>query len=309
MKKILQIGILGVALISAYQSKAQQQVMFTQYMFNLLALNPAYAGSTEALSATFLSRHQWVGIDGAPNTQTLSVHSPIRKNKIALGLMFLRDKIGIDTQNGVFGSYAYRIHIGEKRHIAMGLQFGFTDFRSNFSEIAGRTTDPDPNFMSDEVRAFLPNIGTGFFYNTDRLYAGFSVPFLLNSFVEGSTNGSLGAEQVRHWFFMAGYVFDINHNLKLKPSGLLKVVKGAPMELDVNANLIIDDKVWVGLSWRSFDSIDLLFELQLNNQLKLGYAYDITTSALGRVNNGSHEFMLQYLLAFSKDRVVTPRYF
>ena len=286
---------------------AQQQVMFTQYMFNAIAINPAYTGHAEAVSATALTRHQWVGIEGAPNTQTLSLHSPISRNKIALGVLFIRDKIGITTQNGIFTTYAYRIKFGKDATLSMGLQMGFTDYQARYSSVRTGTSN-DPNFQNNDVRGFLPNFGSGVFFSTNRFYAGFSVPFLLNNFFTDENNPG-GAEQVRHFFAMTGFVVDLSRSVKLKPSGLLKVVSGAPIELDVNVNFIFEDMVWLGASWRSFDSIDLLFELQINSKLRFGYAYDFTTTDLGRVNSGSHEIMLNYVLSFSKTRVITPRYF
>ena len=305
MKNAKIFFILMLTLI-VNELSAQQQVMFTQYMFNGLAINPAYAGHAEALSVTALGRYQWVGVDGAPNTQTLSVHSPITKNKIALGALFVRDKIGVTTQNGLFTSYAYRVKFNEKATLSMGVQLGFTDFRTNNAGL--RRSSNDPMTSNEEIRGFMPNLGAGVFFSTQRFYLGVSSPFILNKVV-GNENDGQGAKQIRHLFAMTGFVIDINRSLKLKPSGLLKVVAGAPIEMDLNANLLIEDIFWVGVSWRSFDSIDLLLEMQLNSNLRLGYAYDYTTTDLGKVNSGSHEIMVNYILSFSKKRVITPRYF
>jgi type IX secretion system PorP/SprF family membrane protein len=300
--------VIVLLILLAFKSKAQQQVMFTQYMFNALAINPAYAGHAEALSITALGRYQWVGVDGAPNTQTLSAHSPIKKNKVALGVLFIRDKIGVTEQNGIFTSYAYKVKFGKKGTLSLGMQVGFSDYKATYSTVRTAAATNDPNFTNDDISSFLPNIGAGAFFSTQRFYVGFSSPFLLNNFVNDSNN-SQGADQVRHFFAMTGFVVDLSRSLKLKPSGLLKMVSGAPLEMDFNANLIINDIFWVGLSWRTFDSIDLLLELQVNSKLRLGYAYDYTTTDLGRVNSGSHEIMLNYILSFSKTRVITPRYF
>lgn len=305
LKATFIIAILSTTLVCSL--KAQQQVMFTQYMFNGLAVNPAYAGYDEAVSVTALTRHQWIGVEGAPNTQTFSIHSPITKNKIALGLLVIRDQIGITTQNGVFMSYAYRIKFGRKATLSMGLQMGFTDYKARYSTLRTGTSN-DPNFANNDVRGFLPNFGSGVFFSSEKFYAGISVPFLLNNFFTDENNAG-GAEQIRHFFGMAGFIIELSRSLKLKPSGLIKMVPGAPVELDLNANLLIDDLFWVGLSYRSFDSIDLLLEVQLNSKLRFGYAYDFTTTDLGRVNTGSHEIMLNYVLSFSKTRVITPRYF
>lgn len=289
--------------VMAETVRAQQQVMFTQYMFNGLAVNPAYAGHAGALSATALTRHQWVGVDGAPNTQTLSVHTPITKNKIAVGALVYRDQIGLTTETGLIGSYAYRINFG-KGNLSMGMQFGFSDYRNNQANASqGSVLTPD-NYAN--AQATKPNIGAGFFYSTERFYVGVSSPFLLNNKIETADDP---VEQIRHLYAMSGFVVDLNRHLKLKPSVLLKAVQGAPLEMDFSAMLLIEDKVWVGLAYRSFDSIDFLMELQLSSKFRLGYAYDYSVTDLNSVNSGSHELMLNYILSFSKSRVITPRYF
>lgn len=304
MKKV-KIILLSMMLIAvmAETVRAQQQVMFTQYMFNGLAVNPAYAGHAGALSATALTRHQWVGVDGAPNTQTLSVHTPITKNKIAVGALVYRDQIGLTTETGLIGSYAYRINFG-KGNLSMGMQFGFSDYRNNQANASqGSVLTPD-NYAN--AQATKPNIGAGFFYSTERFYVGVSSPFLLNNKIETADDP---VEQIRHLYAMSGFVVDLNRHLKLKPSVLLKAVQGAPLEMDFSAMLLIEDKVWVGLAYRSFDSIDFLMELQLSSKFRLGYAYDYSVTDLNSVNSGSHELMLNYILSFSKSRVITPRYF
>ncbi len=282
---------------------AQQQPMYTQYMFNGLAINPAYAGSHESISATALARIQWVGIDGAPRTQTFSVHSPIPEKNIGLGAFFAHDELGVTEQNTLFLSYAYMMQMS-KGTLSMGIQGGFRSSSINYGDLGIN----DPGLQSN-LSETMPNFGAGLFYSTDRFYAGASIPVILNNSINSIDNSDIESEQIRHLFITAGYVFDLSPVLKLKPSGLIKSVSGAPLEMDVNANLIINDRVWFGLSYRSFDSISFLFDLQVNPQLKFGYAYDYTTTDLGQVNSGSHEFMLNYRLVFSKSKIVTPRYF
>ncbi|MEQ9285953.1 MAG: type IX secretion system membrane protein PorP/SprF [Cyclobacteriaceae bacterium] len=300
--KIILFSMMLVALMTE-TVMGQQQVMFTQYMFNGLAINPAYAGHAGALSATALTRHQWVGVDGAPNTQTLSVHTPITKNKIAVGALIYRDQIGLTTETGLIGSYAYRINFG-KGNLSMGMQFGFSDYRNNQANAnQGSVLTPDDYA---NAQATKPNIGAGFFYSTERFYLGVSSPFLLNNKIETADDP---VEQIRHLYAMSGFVVDLNRHLKLKPSVLLKAVQGAPLEMDFSAMLLIEDRVWVGLAYRSFDSIDFLLELQLSSKFRLGYAYDYSVTALNTVNSGSHELMLNYILSFSRSRVITPRYF
>lgn len=296
---------LVLMLIAGYTSYGQQQVMFTQYMFNGLALNPAYAGSHETISITALAREQWTGIDGAPSTQTLSIHSPVFNKRIGLGLLVLHDEIGVTEQTGAYASYSYKIPFTNDARLALGLQAGFTSYNARFSEVS----DTNPVFATGDVQESHPNFGFGAYYYTDRFYAGFSVPQLIQNTIDRDNEDS-DSKIVRHYFATAGYVMDLNQNLKLKPNALVKAVNGAPVEIDLNANLLINEVVWVGLSWRSFDSFDALFQLQITEQLQFGYAYDFaTTTDLRRVNGGSHEIMLNYRFSFHKSKIITPRYF
>lgn len=287
----------------------QQQAMFTQYMFNGLAINPAYAGSQESLSLTALARQQWTGLEGSPSTQTFSAHSPIKNEKIALGVLFVNDKIGLVRQTGLQACYAYRIQM-RKGTMSLGLQGGFTSFRSEFSTLYVQNPN-DPYFSNNDVNQLLPNFGTGAYYYSERFYLGFSVPQLVSNYYKRE-NGIFFSSvlQVRHYFLTGGYVFDINPSLKLKPSVLLKAVEGAPLALDLNANLLLKKVIWLGLSYRSFQSLSTLLELQVTDQFRLGYAYDFAISSQQKgLHYGSHELMLNYRFAYSKMKVITPRYF
>ncbi len=290
-------------IVSICQLQAQQQPMYTQYMFNGLAINPAYAGSHESISATALARIQWVGIEGAPRSQTFSIHSPIPNKNIGLGAFFSHDELGVTEQNTLYLSYAYMMQTGSGT-LSFGLQGGLQSTSINYADLG--LNDQNLQLSASEM---APNFGAGLFYASQRFYAGASIPVLLNKEISGINNSDVSANQIRHFFLTAGYVFDLTPVLKLKPSGLVKSVSGAPLEMDINANLIINDRVWFGLSYRSFDSISALFDLQVNPQLRFGYAYDYTTTDLGQANSGSHEFMLNYRFVFSKSKIVTPRYF
>jgi type IX secretion system PorP/SprF family membrane protein len=277
-------------------------------MFNGLAINPGYAGSHEALSVTALSRNQWVNIPGAPNTQTLSVHSPLGNERAALGGIFIRDKIGVTTRNSFYGSYAYRLYLGNGGTLSLGLQGGFTNYDAGLTEL-NIHNGLDPNFTSNDETSFLPNFGFGAYYYTDMFYLGFSVPEMIqNSYDSDDVNSS--AKQYNHYFFTTGVVVPLNASLKLKPNLLIKAVAGAPMELDLNLNLLIKETLWVGASWRSFDSFDALLQLQVSDKIQIGYAYDFaTTTDLRSLNGGSHEFLINYRMSYNKNKVVSPRYF
>ncbi|NJM24715.1 MAG: type IX secretion system membrane protein PorP/SprF [Bacteroidia bacterium] len=284
---------------------AQQQVMFTQYMFNQLAINPAYAGSHRTMSFTALARKQWAGIDGAPSTQTLSMHTPTRNQRVGIGLLLLHDKIGVTKQTGVYNSYSYTIPFYNGGRLAMGLQAGFTTYNAQYSLIS----DTDPAFATGDIKETHPNIGAGVFYYTNKFYVGFSVPQLLQNRFDRK-NPDSDSRIVRHYFLSSGYVFTLDRQLKLKPSVLVKGVAGAPIQVDLNLNLLMNEIMWVGLSWRSFESLDALLQFQVTKQLQVGYAYDFsTTSELSRINSGSHELMVNYRVIEKRSRKKQPRYF
>jgi len=299
---------LAIYLGNVLETSAQQEAMFTQYMFNGLALNPAYAGSHEALSATFLMRDQWTGLPGAPSTQTFSVHSPIRNARIALGLQFIHDKIAVFDQYGVNGAYAYRIFT-DKGTLSLGLQFGLTSYSADLTDLTTQVPN-DPAFQGS-VNKTMPNFGAGLYYYTDRFYIGLSAPQLVtNSLSEDVVEIDADARQERHYFLTAGHMFELSRNVKLKPNVLIKAVEGAPVQMDLNLNALFSDVLWVGVSWRSLSDFNGLLELQLTDQLLLGYSYDFAhTTDLSRINSGSHELMLNYRFRYAKNKVITPRYF
>ncbi|MEQ9306026.1 MAG: type IX secretion system membrane protein PorP/SprF [Marinoscillum sp.] len=290
------------ALIS-YFSYGQQQAMYTQYMFNGLAINPAYAGSHESISFTAISRFQWLGIDGAPETHTASVHSPVPGKNIGIGLVFSNDQIGVTSHNSVYLSYSYKIQM-RALNISMGLQGGFNDFTNDYQALGVN----DPN-LQGTFRRFRPNFGIGVFVSSDRFYAGVSVPTALKRKMYYGEQGGVAITELPHLYITSGVVLELNPLIKFKPSILVKSVVGAPMEIDVNANLILDDRVWVGLSYRSFDAVSALLDFQINPQLRIGYAYDFTVSELNQATTGSHEIMINYRLVTAKNKIVTPRYF
>ena len=286
---------------------SQQDALYSQYMFNGLVINPAYAGSSEALNVTASARKQWVGMDGSPSTQTLSVHTPLKKEKIALGLMLINDNIGVTHQFGITGIYAYRISWKEKNKFSMGLQFGGSQFTTKYSVLATRAPG-DNSFSADQVSGFIPSLGAGLYYNNDKFYLGLSVPYLLNNLLKDTLMSS-NIFQRRHYLFTSGIVVKISPNLKIKPSVLIKSAQGVPVQVDLNTNLLIKEVLWLGLSFRDFKRLNFLTQVQLTDQLKFGYSYDFASGKTNTINKGSHEIVLNYNFAFVKNKVVTPRYF
>ncbi|TWW00274.1 type IX secretion system membrane protein PorP/SprF [Chitinophaga pinensis] len=308
MKQIL--AVITCLILGLADVRAQQDAMYSQYMFNMMGVNPAYAGSRGVLSATALYRRQWVGIDGAPETSTFSFDMATRDNKVGLGIQAFNDKIGIMRTTGFYGTYAYRIRFENEGSLAIGLQGGVSNFKADLTKVD--LIDEDDQAFAQNINVLLPCFGAGIYYNTDRFYAGFSIPNLVKSYLRKDAvyyRADVVAKKYMHFFFIAGYVFDLNEDLKLKPSTLVKAVRGAPVQLDVNANLWIRDVISVGASYRTGDAICGLAEVQINDQFRLGYAYDHTISKLVKYNQGTHEIMLRYEFGWEKGRVLSPRYF
>lgn len=270
-------------------------------MFNGLAINPAYAGSHEMLSITALGRTQSVGLEGSPTIQTLSAHTPIIKSKIGVGIQLFHESLGVTDQSGIYASYSYRIKYKELT-ISFGLQSGVNFYKSEFSTL--RISNPgDPVFVND-IRSVTPNFGSGVFVSNKKLYAGLSFPQMLSV---GNIENLLIEE--RPMIFYGGYVFELNSVLKLKPSTLVKLVNGKAVEWNINANLLIKELLWVGVSFRPVNSLVFLLDFQLTDQLAFGYSYDATLGQLRTIESGSHEIMLNYRFRFSNHGAISPRYF
>ena len=308
MKKILFVATL--LLLFFTDVKAQQDAMYTQYMFNMMGVNPGYAGSRGILSATAMYRRQWVGLDGAPETASFSFDMATPNKKVGLGIQAFKDKIGVTNTSGFSATYAYRIRFRNSGTLAVGLQGGFSNYKANLTKVDLIEGD-DPAFMQN-INAILPSFGAGIYYNTDRFYAGFSIPNLVKSYLRKDQvyyETDVIAKKYMHFFFIAGYVFDLGESLKLKPSTLVKAVQGAPVQVDINANLWIKDVVSFGASYRTKDAVAGMFEVQVTNQLRIGYAYDYSISNLVKYNQGTHELMLRYEFGWEKGKVLSPRYF
>ncbi len=302
--KVKRLIIISGILLLGFASKGQQQSMYTQYMFNGLAINPAYAGSHETVSLTGLARIQWLGVEGAPRTQTFSIHTPIPGKRAALGALFSRDEIGVSSQNNINLVASYRIKL-PKGTLSMGLQGGFRSSEISYADLG----IDDPN-LSSNISGMLPNIGTGIYYYNEKFYAGFSVPTVIKSSLEGAINsGVISATEIPHFFATSGIVLELSPMVKLKPSTLIKYVSGAPLNMDINTNLILDDKLWLGVSYRSFDAVSFLLDIQASPQFKIGYAYDYALTDIAQITSGSHEIMLNYRFVLEKSKIITPRYF
>ncbi|TDS17117.1 type IX secretion system PorP/SprF family membrane protein [Maribacter caenipelagi] len=308
-KHFLTILIVISGLCMGY---SQQDAQYTQYMYNTISVNPAYAGSRGELSIVALHRSQWVGLDGAPTTQTLNFHTPV-SDHVGLGLSVVNDEIGNGTNQDTYidAVFSYTVITSEEGKLSFGLKAGGHLFNVDFTKL--RNYGAESNLPNIDNK-FSPNFGAGIYYHTDRFYAGLSVPNFLQTehFDSSDTNSSsLIAQERMNFYLITGYVFDLNTNVKLKPAALIKAVKGAPLQVDLSANFLFNDKFSLGAAYRWDAALSVLFGFQLNDQLMLGLAYDKEVTDLGatRFNDGSFEFMLRYEFLNKYRRVITPRFF
>lgn len=313
MKKILNIMLVGVIAIGSSNLFAQQEPQYTQYMFNMMSVNPAYAGTGEALNALMLSRIQWVGVEGAPRSHTFALHTPIKDKKIGVGASVIADNIGPVTNTYFNLNYAHRIRLTENITLSLGLKAGIYNYYVGLSDLA-LTEDAGSNddaYLQDYRNNFQPNLGAGAYLYSKDYYVGISAPKLVQTDLESVSSASeIASELKRHYFISAGYVYALNSDWKLKPSLIGKLVEGAPPSLDVTAQALYKERFWIGATYRVGDAIAALFEVKVNRQLMVGYSYDYTLSGMSDVTNGSHEILISYDFAgFSNDKVKSPRYF
>ncbi len=292
---------------------AQQDPMYSQYVFNGLLINPAYAGSREVLSATALYRNQWVNIPGAPKTGNFSLDTQVKNQKVGIGLNMIFDKIGVTSHSGIYGIYSYKVNFAEGI-LSFGLQAGIDFYNSNNSQVqySENSSQIDPAFVSDYHKV-LPNFSVGMYYHNERFYAGLSSMNLLGQAIQNeiypNMANDLNINIVSHYYMNAGYLLDVNKDIQLQPSLLLKFVPGAPVEADFNAVFMFFDLLSLGVSYRTSASIDVLTQVKISKQLSLGYSYEYSTNELSNFTSGSHEIMLRYQFDFSKGKIVTPRFF
>lgn len=287
---------------------AQQEAMYSQYMFNTMAINPAYAGSRKVTSVTALMRTQWIEIEGAPKTETITVDAPVKGDKVGLGFQLFNDKIGVANTTGGFISYAYRLKMNDDdAFLSFGLQAGVSQFKANYTDVVltNQAQPTDPAFAED-AKMLYGHFGAGIYYNTDKFYLGLSAPQFFNHELSNTGNSY---DHQPHAFLASGYVFPLSESFNLKPSFLIKAVKGAPVEADLNGTLWIKDAVAIGAQYRTGASVGALVQIRLSQQFNFGYAYDYSTTALNNYNSGSHEFMLRFEFGGSNKAIATPRYF
>lgn len=306
MKKIYLTAFL--ALIGLKEASAQQDPHYTQYMYNMNVINPAYAGSKETLSFGLLYRKQWVDLEGAPSTATFSGHSPVGKN-VGLGLSVISDKIGPVKENNVYADFSYTLNLGGEHKLALGLKAGATFHKVGLlSDVSPYVPDAnDPAFAENTSRTFF-NAGAGLFYYTNKYYLAASVPNMLKS-TYLDYNGRKFGSDTQHYFVTGGYVFDLSENAKFKPFFMVKSAFDAPTSFDVSTNFLFYDKFEIGATYRLDDSFGAMVNYAISPSLRIGYAYDHIVSDLKVTTPSSHEVILLFDVNFSKKVSRSPRYF
>ncbi|NND77806.1 MAG: type IX secretion system membrane protein PorP/SprF [Flavobacteriales bacterium] len=308
------VGLVFICFFVCTEAKAQYDLMLTQYMNNELIINPGYAGSRDHVSVVIAYRKQWAGIEGAPKTQTFSIHAPINDKRIALGFSMTNEQIGVTQLFSAFGTFAYRMPVNEEGILSLGLQGGIYSLQEDYSRLASDCCGNsfDPLFMQDSPTKIAPKVGFGAYYYDSNFYAGWSVPRLIESSLDPLDDFNVNNEMnLRSWhnYLIAGYLIDTGHDIKLKPSIMTKVVHGAPLAVDLTLNTLLNEHFWIGASYRTGDSFSFLTSVILSPQLRVGYSYDVTISELSDFDSGSHEVMIGYDLNFRKLDITSIRYF
>ncbi|MFH6994803.1 type IX secretion system membrane protein PorP/SprF [Flavobacterium sp. FlaQc-48] len=299
-----------VLMFTAIVSYAQQDAQFTQYMYNTITINPAYAGSRGTLSVFGLYRTQWVGLDGAPTTSTFSVNSPINNSNLGVGVSFVNDKIGPTNENNLSADLSYTVQTSANFKLSFGIKGTANLFNLDVTKL-NPENQGDPQFQ-DLKNKFSPNVGAGVYWHSDKAYIGLSVPNFIetNRYSESNSDVAIYKSKI-NYYLMGGYVFDLDHYqyIKFKPAVLAKMVEGAPLQVDVSANFMFMDKFVLGAAYRWSASLSAMAGFQVSDGLYIGYGYDHETTSLNKYNSGSHEIFLRYEFFRKNSKITTPRFF
>jgi type IX secretion system PorP/SprF family membrane protein len=306
MKVFIKILILVFVTLVAKPSNAQQLPQFTQYMYNTIAINPAYAGSREALTIVGLYRNQWAGFPGAPITQTLSIHSPLRNEKIGLGFSLINDELGFENHVYMYGDFSYTIKLNEISKLAFGVKAGFTSFNldNRLFEL-----NPDDQLIGKIEERWRPNMGAGIMWLWERGYLGLSAPRLIN---HNYVDSPYKVMERISYYFTGGYVFNIGYTTKFKPAYMIKATNGAPLSIDVSANFLLYEKLWLGAAYRFNDTsgaLGFMTDFQILRDWRIGYTFELPTSEIRPYTNGTHEFIIMFEVFNPRRRVASPRYY
>ena len=298
--------ILFALMFTGMLSYSQQDAQYTQYMYNTVNVNPGYAGSRGVMSIFGLHRTQWVGLDGAPTTNAFSINSPIENSNLGVGLSFVNDKIGPTVENTISADLSYTIQTSETYKLSFGIKGTANLFNLEVNKL--NPLDAADPLLQNLNNNFSPNVGAGAYLHSDKLYLGLSVPNFFETKRYDDNDIAVYKERM-NLYFIGGYVFDLSSNLKFKPAFLTKVVEGAPLQLDLSGNFLINEKFVLGAAWRWSAAASLMAGFQVSDGLYIGYGYDLETTKLRNYNSGSHEIFLRFELFKRQDRIVSPRFF
>ena len=305
--RIIHLAIPAVIILCTcfIDAMPQQKVQFTQYMFNPLVINPAYAGADEALSLTLIQRSQWLGLEDAPVTQSLSAHTAFMHKQIGVGVTLVNDKVGVHKNLTAVTNYAYHLQVGEKAHLSMGLLAGLHNQRSDYNSLAGYQS-PDPKIYNPLIRHTFFDFGAGIYFRSPRVNIGFSAPEILPGRIHVNDTMSIRMSAANYYLF-SQYRFHLNDGLEAQPSFMVKYLPGVPVSFDLNMNMIFRKVLTMGLSYRKSESVDFLLKGLLTPQLQFGYSYDHVIGDVARASNGSHELMVHYLFRYVQSNAISPR--
>lgn len=302
MKRLILLGFVFFSILCS----AQQDAQFTQYMYNTISVNPAYAGSRGALSIFGLYRTQWIGLDGAPETSTFSINTPINNSKLGLGVSLVNDKIGPTNENTLSADLSYSIPTSETFKLSFGIKATANLFNLDVTKLSFEDQD-DPQFQGLDNK-FTPNVGAGVYWHSDKAYFGLSVPNFIETDRYDDNDTAIFKDKI-NYYFMAGYVFDLNYDIKFKPALLTKMVQGAPLQVDVSGNFMFYEKFTLGMAYRWSASVSAMAGFQVSDGLYIGYGYDHETTNLRKYNSGSHEVFLRFEFFNNYSKMTSPRFF
>ncbi|MGL2988415.1 PorP/SprF family type IX secretion system membrane protein [Flavobacterium sp. RSSA_27] len=294
------------ALLSSIANYGQQDAQFTQYMYNTININPAYAGSRGAMSIFALHRTQWVGLDGAPTTNTASINTPLNNSRLGIGLSFVNDKIGPTNENTISADLSYTIPSSNNFKLSFGMKATANLFNLDVNKL-NPVNQGDPKFQNLR-NVFTPNVGVGIYYHSDKAYIGLSVPNFIQTNRYDDNEVAIFKDRI-NYYLMGGYVFQVSDDIKFKPAILTKLVEGSPLQVDMSANFMFVEKVVVGLAYRWSAAMSAMVGFQVSDGMYIGYGYDLETTNLENYNSGSHEVFLRYEIFKNNEKMITPRFF
>ena len=297
--------LLFVLMFTGVVSYAQQDAQFTQYMYNTINVNPAYAGSRGALSIFALHRTQWVGLDGAPVTNAVSINTPINGSNLGLGVSLINDKIGPANENTFSADLSYTIPTSETFKLSFGVKGTANLFNLDVTKL-NPDDATDPSFQN--YNKFSPNIGAGIYLHSDKAYLGLSIPNFIQTNRYDDNDVRIFKEKI-NYYLIGGYVFDLNQDIKFKPAVITKMVEGAPLQIDVSGNFMFSEKFVVGVAYRWSAALSGMVGFQVSDGLYIGYGYDRETTNLKNYNSGSHEIFLRYEIFKNINKITSPRFF